>query len=78
MQISPKALRTALAGTLVALAGTLAGTGCAASDPEFTYWLRDSATGFYTPHRTFTALSDKELAELGLVSTLPADAQVSE
>lgn len=85
MQNSPKSLRrvpagthAALAGMLIALAGTLACAGCASSAPEYTYWLRDSATGIYTPHRTFTALSDEELAELGLVSELPADAKISE
>ena len=74
-------LRTA-AGTLLAL-GAIAATplvfaACSTPPAQHTYWLQNPNTGTYTPHKTYSALSDDEIRELGLVKTLPEGARVSE
>lgn len=50
--------------------------GCAGNPPVHTYWLENKATGTFTAHHTYTALSPDEIAELGFVEKLPAGAKV--
>ena len=50
-------------------------SGCAGNPTQHTYWLKNPTTGTYSAHRTYSALNNDEIRELGLVKELPADAK---
>ncbi|MBQ7332091.1 MAG: hypothetical protein IJW39_02450 [Opitutales bacterium] len=50
-------------------------SGCAGNPQQHTYWLKNSTTGTYSAHRTYSPLTNDEINELGLVRELPANAK---
>ncbi|MGN0861041.1 MAG: hypothetical protein ACI4P3_04010 [Candidatus Spyradosoma sp.] len=53
-------------------------SACAGTPAEHTYWLKNSATGTYSAHRTYTEPSPEEIEELGLVTELPEGAKTTD
>lgn len=53
-------------------------SACAGNPDAHTYWLKNSTTGAYSAHVTYSPLSSDEIRELGLVEELPPDAKTIE
>lgn len=68
--------RFAAAAIFAALA--LFGAGCAGSPAVHTYWLKNSSSGTYSRHDSYTELSTEEIKALGLTAELPAGAKTTD